>query len=362
MAKFHTIAFALLATSLTAQSTWTVDPSGNGDFLSLSAAQTGATIGDTLIVVGAVPGITLTKRLNIVAHGASITTALGIYATGGLSVSGGDFAGITVANATASLDDVTSARLRVTGNGTVSARDCTFYTTHAIAVFQPAVAISANGRAVFDGCTFQGADPWIYGVFYPVEGTAGLDCEGHAELRNCNVLSGQTAPHPILGAVAGGPSIELSGTGAHVDLKSCVLTAGGYPQLNGSGSARVENYAISAAAGVSVVNTNLPWMTGTSDYPGGTLAINVDSTPSTLATISASIGMQPPIATPIGRVWLSHTFLPVTAGFTDANGELATTIAVPTMVTRGLTVTFQGVVFPTTGGITATAPAILHVL
>lgn len=103
-------------------------------------------------------------------------------------------------------------------------------------------------------------------------------------------------------------------------------------------------------------------MTGTSAYAGGTMNINVDSTSATLATISASIGMRPPLPTVIGDVWLAPAYVPVTAGITDANGEIATTIAVPATVTRGLIVTFQGVVFPSSGGITATTPAILHVL
>lgn len=206
----------------------------------------------------------------------------------------------------------------------------------------------------------QGRD--AYAVFGVIYGTAAADILGHAEMNACVLIGGESAAGPLW-QWPGGPAIDLAGS---VDLKGCQLSGDQvFDLVTGTGQVRHENTFVGipdVSPGVTAISTSLPWMTGESAYPGGNLQVKVVGPGVKLVTISASIGMNAPIMTPFGDVWLPPGFVPITAGLTDNLGEFGTTIVLPASVQRGLLVTFQGVVIPLNGGLTATAPAVLHVL
>src|SRR5262245_11385119 len=86
------LSLVALSSALAAQSTWIVDPSGAGNFTNLAAAQTAAAPGDTLILVGTVWAVSLTKTLHLVlTPGAHVSSSMTVSASGPLSISGGTF-------------------------------------------------------------------------------------------------------------------------------------------------------------------------------------------------------------------------------------------------------------------------------
>ena len=163
------------------------------------------------------------------------------------------------------------------------------------------------------------------------------------------------------------PSAAITLT-SDVDLKNCVLNAAASkPLISGAGTVRVENTvtqgAVATLPSVVIVPASLPWTTGTNAQAGGVMHTRVDATPGTLTLTFASLGMHRPFADPFGEYWTDPAGTVVLQiGLTDANGSLTYDAAMPGFAPRGLQLTFQSMLAPSTGGLATSAPAILQIL
>lgn len=357
MALFRLCAtLALSCPVLIAQNVWIVDPTGAGNFTSISAAQVAATPGDTLVIRGTVPGVPLTKSLHVIVESGSIYNTLLVQAPDPLSLRGAIYS-VWVDGGVVSLEHV-NTNLRVQHGGVVAARNCAF--THG-PVALTAVSLEHGSRGVFDSCSFRGRDAYaVFGVLY---GSAGLHVDGRAELRDCTLIGGaEFAASTML--VPGGSAIQFSGS---VDLRDCQLSgAVSLPYVNGTGTVRAQNTVTQGAVvlppTITVVNTDLPWTTGTSAPPGGVLQSRVDGAPGTLALQFASLGMHRPFTDPFGEYWTSPAGTVVLQiGVTDATGSLAYAVNLPSFAPRGLQLTVQSMLAPNAGGLLTSAPAVLLV-
>lgn len=342
---------------LLAQNVWIVDPAGAGNFTSITAAQNAAVAGDTLVVRGSVPAVALTKSLNVIVESGAVYNTLLVTAPGPLSLHGA-FTDVWVSGGVVSLSNATT-NLRVENGGVVSARNCAFWPGQASV---SGASIVSGSRGVFDNCTFRGRDAYaVFGVLY---GTPALHVDGSAELRDCSLIGGaefRASSTLIPGAAA----IAFTGS---VDLKNCQLSgASSMPFLSGTGTVRAENTATQGAVAlppsVNVVSAALPWTTGTSALPGGVMQCRLDGAPATLALLFASLGMHRPFTDPFGEYWTEPAGTVVLLiGVTDASGSLTFHANMPTFAPRGLQLTFQSMLAPSTGGLLTSAPAILQIL
>lgn len=349
------LSFALLCSSgLAAQSTWIVDPTGAGNFTSITQANAAASPGDTLVLVGTMPGGDLTKPLHVVAQGATVTSLLHLSTSGPVSIAGGTFLSVIALGTTASIDGISGSLSAQTGSNVV-ARSCTLQNG---AWSQIGVWVAADATVILDDCALRGRD--AYALFGSLPSSPGLFVNGHAELRRCTIAGGLPA-----GWVHGCAAIHLDhGT---VELRDCTLTSGApAPLVSGTGTVLTENTLTGGAtptpATIVVTPGSLPWTTGTSAAPGGTIHVAVDGPAGTLAAMSVSLGMRAPFASPFGDVWLDPLgMVPLVAGITDAAGALPTSIVLPSPLQRGLQLSCQSVVF-LPNAIVATAPAVLQLL
>lgn len=113
-------------------------------------------------------------------------------------------------------------------------------------------------------------------------------------------------------------------------------------------------------ATIQATTMDLPWTTGTNAAPGGVLQCQVDATPATFALVFASLGVRRPFVDGVGEFWTDPAATVVlTIGVTDAQGALPVSTSLPSFVPRGLQLTFQSLLAPSSGQLTASAPAVL---
>ncbi|MCR9245805.1 MAG: hypothetical protein NXI31_12305 [bacterium] len=377
-----------LASSLTAQQTWVVDPGGTGNFTTLAAAIYGSTNGDTLILRGGdYPATyTLDKALNLIGDTprprvGGLTWVALPPGSPPIRVTGFDLGSASLrvfaTSQSSAFDSMTISRITLRDNVTATFTNCTLGGEHDVYgnrnTGYPGLWVQ-GARVAMSGCTVMGGSGFSLRsgrgncVVFPA--APPIECWSGELTITSSTLTGAGYQSLIpCGSNPPGPALRIFG--GTIQPTRCAL-ASGTSQLAPSPppiertAGTVEYDLTTSFAPTNSIGTVefLPGTTGTSGSAGSTFTCRVESSPGVPAALIASLGTRTPAPTPIGTAWVdpaNYTVLVI--GATSSSGDLDASIATPAWLPRGLAITVQSVAAPATNGpLTAGAPVVLHVL
>jgi hypothetical protein len=354
--------------AVVAQQTLVVDPTGAGQFLTVTAALAAAGPGDTLFVRGGFYPVHHHVALPLRIVGDPTLPAPDISVVRILPGSGGvSLVNVRVLFAQIE-DDAALDSVNLYGLLEVSAGNVVMTSCWSAALSTPRVT---GGRVVFNDCTFTGRHGYFWGsqwgcTSYPADPALGV-LGGDVAIANCVFTGGaggtlcQYQPGP------GGPGLRVLGGQVRATRSQFVAGVGaGAPppavSLQGGTFAFDPSTTFVGAGSPPGMSIYLPATDGSSASAGGTITATLQTTPGLAAILVASLGLGAAMPSFAGDVWFdpaSHVVL--VFGVTDASGQLGASIAVPFGIQSGTAITAQGGAISPTALTVAGTPVVVHV-
>jgi hypothetical protein len=349
------------------QQTLVVDPTGGGQFLTVSAAMAAAGPGDTLFVRGGSYQTThyVALPLQIVGDPTmpppDISSVRILPGSGGVSLVNVKLLDANIAD-DAALDTVNLYAFLEVSAGNVVMTNC-----WSAALWNPRVT---GGHVVFNDCTFTGHNAHFWGsqwgcTSYPADPGLWV-LGGDVALANCVFTGGAEGPAcQSIGPAA--PGLRVLGGQVRATRSQFVAGVGtGAPppavSLQGGTFAFDPSTTFVGAGAPPGTSIFLPATDGTSAVAGGTITATLQTTPGLAAILVASLGRGVAMPSFAGDVWFdpaSHVVLAF--GVTDGSGQLGASIAVPFGIQSGTAITAQGGAISPTALTIAATPVVVHV-